>query len=490
MKFTGEYLRELADKREKLVNEARGFYEKMTESEKGSDAASQARESYDKLRVDLDKMDSEFREAQAWVAEQNEQRELEARNRDFQAAIDRGLSVTGNRDPEPRSVDNTPDPDAPIPTATGSADPAEDEAYRQAYFMKLRDFACRHAAKQGLDIPNPTPMTTEHRNVLERYEKRALATLDAAKDKGSNTVPQTFTSELIEFMKFAGPLVPDGGLCAQFETETGADYHMMTVDDTGTDGETMLEKNRAIVGTDTGGTHAFKVLDDAKFNRVTFQSHVYDSGIIPLTYEMLIDTQVADLEGLLGELGGKRVGRKINTDFTGELTTAVTKKVTTAIKTAWTSDEIMQLPHKIDPSYRGVGRSGSNQNRLQIMFNDTIYQTVRLMKTPTTGTIAQGLAATPYLTENGRDIMDGDADRLLGRYPIWLNQNMKSIGDGNDVMVMGDFNNARIRKVAGPFTRFSEEYYWAKYLLAMVVLQRCDFKVVNANTFVKLSIKS
>ena len=484
MKFTGEYLRELAEKRDRLVNEARGFYETMNESEAGSDAASQAQESYKKLRADLDQADAEFREATAWVAEQQELRDLESRNREFQAAIDKGLSWTKENRATPEV-----DPAAPIPTATGSADPAEDKAYRDAYFAKLRDYVQRCAKENGMDIRNPSPLTAEHRAVLDNYEKRILAPETTGKNKGANMVPETFSSEVIEFMKFYGPVVPGGGLCREFATTDGAPYHLTTVDDTGNEGELLAVAKRINTGSSTGGTDVFGSADP-NFNRVTFNSHLYDSKIIPLTYEMLMDTVVDDLETLLGELAGKRLGRKINGDFTTELTTAVTAKVTTAAKTGFTPDELMQIPHKIDPSYRGVGRGGSNMNRLQIMFNDTIYQTVRLMKTPTTGTVGSGLAATPYLTENGRDIMDGDADKLLGRYPMWLNQSMSVVADGKDIMVMGDFANARIRTVQMPFIKFSEEYYWDRHILAMVALQRCDFKVVNANTFAKLTIKS
>ena len=487
MKFTGEYLRELAEKREKLVNDARGFYETMTEAEAGSDAASQAKESYKKLRVDLDQADAEFRQATAWVADQQELRDLEARNREFQSAIDKGVALAGG---ENRATPEDVDPDAPIPTATGSADPAEDQAFRNAYFAKLRNYAQRAAAEVGIEIRNPTPFTEEHRNALKNYEKRVIvSTAAAGTDVGSNAIPETFTGEVIEFMKFSGPMVPGGGLCREFNTDTGVEYHLTTVDDTAVDGETMTEVNRAKTGT-SAGTNFFSTGADPKFNRVTFGAHMYDSQIIPVTYEMIMDTQIDDLESLLGELAGKRLGRKINTDFTAELTTAAKKnKITTAAATSFTSDELMSLPHKIDPSYRGVGRSGSSQNRLQIMFSDATYQVIRLMKTPVTGTIASGLASTPYLTENGRDIMDGDADKLLGRYPIWLNQKMEAVASEKAPIIIGDFANARIRSVQSPFVKWSEEYHWEKHMLAMVALQRCDFKVVNEATFAAMVMK-
>ena len=485
MKFTGEYLRELADKRDKLVNEARGFYETMNESEAGSDAASQAKESYKKLRVDLDQADSEFREATAWVAEQQELRDLEARNREFQSAIDKGISLAMGENRGAPEID----PAAPIPTATGSADPAEDVSFRDAYFRKLRDFAQRCAAENGIEISNPTPYTNEHRNIVQSYERRSLSRADAkgTADKGINTIPETFSGELIEFMKFSGPMVPGGMLCREFNTDTGADYHLTTVNDTGNDAAApVTEAKRA----DVSKTATFAVGKDPLFNRITFGAHLYDSKIIPITYEMLMDTQIDGLEMLLGELGGKRLGRKINTDFTGELMTAVKQKVTTAANTGYVPDDIIKLPHKIDPSYRGVGRSGSTQNRLQIMFNDDTYQSVRLLKQPYVGDTTKAPVETPYLTENGRDIMDGDADKLLGRYPIWLNQNMDDVAAGKDVMVLGDFAHARIRSVAMPFVKWSEEYYWDRQMLAMIALQRCDFKVTLADCFAKLTIKT
>ena len=477
MKFTAQYLRELVDKRERLVKEAREQYDTLQNAEAGSDAASQAQTSYEKLREDLDAVDKDFREAQAAVAEAQELRDRESKNNEFRTGIDR-LFDNPNA-PEPT------DPDAPVPTATGSNDPAEDEAYRQAYWANIRDQAVRWANKNGIEVRNPTPMSAEHRAVLQRVEQRALSTAVSSGVGGGQTIPETLSGEVIEFMKFSGPVVPGGGLCAEFSTPTGADYHLVTVDDTANDGVTQTEADRI----KTNSAKPFVVGKDPSFKRVTFQAHLYDSGILPITYEMLMDTQIADLERLLGELLGKRLGRKINADFTAELISGMTKKVTTAAASSFTADEVMSLPHKIDPSYRGVGRGNSSGNRMSVTFNDSTWQVLRLMKVPTAGTSGSGFTATPYLISSAQDLLAGEPDRLLGTYPIWLNSAMESVATGKTPIIMGDFSSARIRSVQMPFMKVSEEFYWKEHMLAMIALQRCDFKITNAATFVELIMK-
>ena len=477
MKYTAEYLKTLVDKREKLVKEARELHETLSSVEPGTDDASQAQTSYEKLREDLDKVDADFREAQVEIAKENELREMEARNRDFRQGIDRLL---GQNPEEGEEVD----PDAPVGTRTGSLDPAEDQAFREAYWASIRDRAVRMARSNGVtDIRNPAPMTAEHRSVLERVEKRALSSAVASGVGGGNTIPETFSNELIEFMKFYGAMVPGGGLCAEFSTPTGQDYHLMTVDDTANDGNLITEAKR-VKG--AANTDKYQAGNDPSFKRVTFQAHLYDSKIVPVSFEMLMDTQLSDLESILAELLGKRLGRKINADFTAELITAVKgNKVTTAAAASFTSDELMSLPHKIDPSYRGVGNGGGN-NRLSVTFTDATWQILRLMKVPTEGTSGSGFTATPYLISSSQDLLSGEPDRLLGTYPIWLNQSMEAVATGKTPIVMGDFSEARIRTVQAPFMKVSEEFYWDQHMLAMIGLQRCDFKVTNASTFAAL----
>ena len=478
MKYTAEYLRSLVDKREKLVKEARELYEKMQSAEPDSDGYSEARTSYDALRTDLDKADTDFREAQIAVQEAQELRDKEAQNLDMRNRID-------NLHPENR--DNPPD-DTPPSNPTGSLDPAENESYRLAFYAKMRDFAERFARRNGQEVRNPTPLTEEHREVLGRIEHR-LSTGVKSSVGGGNTIPETLSSSVIEFMKFYGPMVPDGGLCMDFNTPTGADYKLITVDDTANEAELLTEANRATTATSTGGSNVFKVGADPSFKQVTFSAHLYDSQIIPITVEMIMDTGLNDLETLLGELCGKRLGRKINADFTSEFVTAVKgNKVTAAAVSAFTADEIMQLPHKIDPSYRGVGQ-GNQTNRLSVMFNDTVWQTLRLMKVPLAGTANAGYTATPYLISNGSDLLAGEPDRLMGTYPIWLNSATDNATTGKVPIIIGDFANARMRSVLKPFVKVSEEHYWDRHMLAMVALQRCDFKVVNAATFAALVMK-
>ena len=459
-------IREVEQRRVKLRNLAAEKYDEYNACEdKSSDVAQTAFQEYRKISDDLDKVQGEAMELLAQVQESSEMALKEARHREFERDNARGLNP-----------DDSDDPDAPNPSLSGSVDPYEDEGYRQAYWaMRRNEIPGEHRGNKNF-------VTAEHRELMAQVEQRAVNASVAA--KGKNAVPTTMASTLVEFLKFGGPVVPGGGLCYEFSTESGAPYEVPTIDDTAQTGETLTEANRVKSGPDvtlaaaagTAGTNFIGPGTDPTFAKVTFGATVYDSKFLPVTYEMLMDTAVADLERQLGMLLGKRLGRSINAAFTAVIVAGVPSGnlLRASSKTAITPDELVQMPHEIDPAYRGVNSfAGAAAGNHAVMINDATYKEIRLMKVP-----HETSGSTPYLFTPTSNILAGNADSLLGVYPVYLNSAMDNTATGKKSVIMGDFSNVWIRNVRGIQMVTSSELFIQNLMMAYMAWQRCDCKVV------------
>ena len=453
-------IREVEQRRVKLRNLAAEKYDEYNACEdKSSDVAQTAFQEYRKISDDLDKVQGEAMELLAQVQESSEMALKEARHREFEIDNARGLN------PE-----ESEDPDAPNPSLSGSVDPYEDEGYRQAYWaMRRNEIPGEHRSNRNF-------VTAEHRDIMAQIEKRVVNSGVAA--KGGNAVPTTMASTLVEFLKFGGPVVPGGGLCYEFSTESGANYDVPTIDDTAQEGNTVTQAKRIAKapGVGSAGTDLIGIGTDPTFGKVTFGAEIYDSDFIPVTYEMLMDTAVADLERQLGMLLGKRLGRVINKAFTAVIVAGVptANLLRAASKTAVTADELVGMPHEIDPAYRGVNSfAGAGTGNHAVMMNDSTYKAIRLLKVP-----HETSGSTPFLFTPTSDILAGNADSLLGVYPVYLNSNMDNLATGKKSILMGDFSNVWIRNVRGIQMVTSSELYIQNLMMGYMAWQRCDCKVV------------
>ena len=478
MKYSHQDVRRVEEARIKLRDQAaeqREIYDKHDDP--ASDDAQEALRKMRAIEVDLDKAEVEAAEVRAQVAEKDEILLKQARAMQYE--LDRRAGKLPRGMPG-QNLDDF-DPNAPIPNMTGSIDPAEDQAYREAFWNALKE-EIPVQSRRGRSF-----LTAENREIIAKVEQRTMATTDTGANGGGNTVPKVFQNHLEEFLKFSGPCVPGGGLCYEFSTPGGEDHSVMTVDDTGQDGGVVAEDKRAVATkTTTANTDYIGDGTDPNWNRVTFKSKLYDSRFQPITYEMLMDTQLTDLERIVGGLLGKRLGRAINTAFTKTLVSGLlsANKITTATATEITPDELVELPHEIDPAYRGHNSSGGSiSSNITTMMNDATYKYMRLMKVPLAGTKAEGYTFTPYMITQATDLLSGSPDRLLNMYGIRLNSAMDGVTTGKVSVIMGDFSNFWIRTIGDIRIITSSELYIRKLLLAMLAIQRCDAQMVNANSF-------
>ena len=180
------------------------------------------------------------------------------------------------------------------------------------------------------------------------------------------------------------------------------------------------------------------------FASKTLHSHMYSSGIIRASVQLLQDSAL-NLEAYIAEMMGERIGRILNrhlTVGTGDgqpqgVVTGTTEGVETAAPDAITFDDVVELVHSLDPAYR---------NRAVFMMNDATFHHLRLLK--------DGQDRPLWQTS----LSERNPDRLLG-YGVRINNDMPTIEAGKKVVLFGDFRSYAFRDVNGALmTRFSEKY--------------------------------
>lgn len=183
------------------------------------------------------------------------------------------------------------------------------------------------------------------------------------------------------------------------------------------------------------------------FAGLTLNAHKFTSYSILVPTELLEDSAY-DVSGFVSSALGERIARIVNTKTTTGvggttpygIVPASTVGKTTASATAITADEIIDLVHSVDPSYRSRPGAG-------FMFHDNILAVVRKLK--------DGMSQ--YLWQPG--IGSGVPDRLFN-YPYTINQDMQSsVATGTRTIIFGWLQAYKIRRVGNVrFYRMTERY--------------------------------
>ncbi|HSH41152.1 MAG TPA: phage major capsid protein, partial [Arenicellales bacterium] len=271
-------------------------------------------------------------------------------------------------------------------------------------------------------------LDAEEREVLmahrDKVEGRAQSTVtDSA---GGYTVPEGFSGELDRAVAAWGPMW-DAGIVRELVTSSGNPLPWPTVDDTANTGRIKAENAEV----DDDGT------DDVMFGQKQLDAYVYDTGMVRIPIELLQDSAF-DMEALLNDLFGERLGRTANevlTTGTGSsqpngIVTASSEGTTAASGTALDSDELIDLFHSVDPAYRA-------SPKCRWMFNDSTLAAIRKLKDGNGN----------YLWQMG-DVRTGEPDRFLGK-PYSVNQAMADVGVDAKPIVFGDLSRYVVRKVRG-----------------------------------------
>lgn len=312
-------------------------------------------------------------------------------------------------------------------------------------------------------------LTAEERNVLLAHrqelpqEMRAQSTgTDSA---GGYTVPEGFSGELDRAIAAWGPMW-DANIVRELVTSSGNPLPWPTVDDTTKTGRIKAE-NAAV--TDDGS-------DDVVFGQKQLDAYVYDTGMVRIPIELLQDSAF-DMEALLNDLFGERLGRTANqvltvgtgTNQPNGIVTASGVGKTAASATAIDPDELIDLVHSVDPAYRA-----SPKCRWQ--FNDNTLAAIRKLKDGNGN----------YLWQMG-DVRTGEPSTILG-FGYSVNQAMPDIAAGAKPIIFGDHSRYVVRKVRGFSVLTLRERYAENFQIGMVGFKRFDGELLNNNAVKHLAM--
>ncbi|MBX5243286.1 phage major capsid protein [Rhizobium sp. NLR3b] len=395
-------LTELQEKRGRLVTEARAALEEI---KKNTDEARAA-----ELEARHDTIMSEFDRVERNIKREEDQAAIEAR---FAA-----------RQEEERAKKR---PGAGSEERAFGSETGEQIEYREVFLKFIANGA-------SIDALDP-----EERKVLragaENIEKRIQT--GGTNAAGGYTVPVEMQNLLVRSMKAFGPMY-DADVVSELVTTAGNQLPIPTTDDTG---KTGVQGTEGTALTDDGSA-------DAVFGQKQLEAYDFNTKFVKFSWQLAQDS-IFNMEALLADLLGERLGRLANAQLTtgtgtsapNGIVTAATLGKTAAAAAAIASDEIIDLTHSVDPAYR-------MSPKVRFMFNDLTLAAIRKLKD------GQG----NYLWQMG-NVKEGVPGTLLG-YNYSINQAMANIATGNKTIIFGDLGKYWVRKVGSPVIGVLRERFW------------------------------
>lgn len=280
-------------------------------------------------------------------------------------------------------------------------------------------------------------LSPEERAVLNQGRAEFRAQTAGTTTAGGFTVPTELANQIVKSMKAWGPMY-DPEVATEMVTSGGNPIKVPTVDDTAVTAEAHTE---AAALTDDGGK-------DVVFGQKSLDAYAFDTEFIRWSWELDQDS-IFNMESLLGELLGERLGRIANAQLTvgtgssapHGVVTASTLGKTAAAAAAVTGDELIDLIHSIDPAYR-------TSPKVAFMFNDTTLSVIRKLKDGNGN----------YLWQMG-NVQQGAPGTLLG-YRYHINQAVANVATGQKSVLFGDFGKYFVRKVGAPVIGVLRERFW------------------------------
>lgn len=339
-------------------------------------------------------------------------------------------------------------------TAPGAGDEAP--TYRSAFHRML---------SVGGDV---SELSAEERQILragfvrEADPERRMQTAGTAA-AGGYTVPTELADFIDKAMKDWGPMY-DEDICTPINTTAGNSMKIPTIDDTAKSAGAHTEGTAL---TDDGS-------EDATFGQASLDAYVADTEWIKWSFELAQDS-IFNVEQLLGQLLGERLGRKANawlTTGTGAsqpngVVTASSLGITTALDTAFTSDELIDLQHSVNAAYR-------RSPKARWMFSDQTLKVIRKLKD----------GDGNYLWQMG-DVRSGAPATLLD-HPYSINDDMPSIATGAKPILFGDFGRYYVRRVGRQVIGVVRERFWPD--LGIAGLVRLDGEIGQAGAIKHLKM--
>jgi HK97 family phage major capsid protein len=295
-------------------------------------------------------------------------------------------------------------PNADTRAGAGEVEKTADEKYADAFRSFLRG--------------GVSSLSVEQRAIIKTVEERGQSV--GTQTQGGYLVPGIFQAELIKSLKAWGPML-DPGVTRMLQTSTGATITMPTMNDTANVGALIGENQQVSVS-------------EIAFGTKSIDAYKYTSGVVLVSDELLQDS-VMDVEALVRDAMGERIGRIANTHLTtgdgaskpnGIVTAAGTTAAAGAA--AITFDDFINLEHSVDPAYR-------SDPSIKWMFNDNTLKAARKLKDLNGAYIWQPA-----------DVKGGAPATIL-TYGYVINQAVADIGTGAKSVVFGAMNKYIVRMV-------------------------------------------
>lgn len=316
----------------------------------------------------------------------------------------------------------------------GGAPEGEQRTYEDAFHAYL--------------VRGRSELSAEDKQLL--METRAQST---GATEGAELIPEGFVAELVKSMKAFGPML-DPGVTRQITTSSGNALPWPTMDDTSNKG--------AILAENTADTEL-----DVAFGTKQLDAYKYTSKIIRVSEEILQDDAVG-LEGIIRDAMAERLGRIVNEHLTtgtstgqpNGIVTASSLGSTAASGTAVTFDDLIDLFHSVDPSYRADPSTA-------FMFNDSTLKAFRKLKDSNGNFIWQPA-----------DVRTGSPATLLGETFV-INQDMADIGLSARSIVYGAMNRYIVRRVREFSLKRLVERYAEFYQVGFLGFGRFDGELLD-----------
>ena len=284
-------------------------------------------------------------------------------------------------------------------------------------------------------------------------EMRGTSTQVVGTDSlGGFLVPQDFSDELDMATLFTGEVER---LAKKLDTAGGALLDYPTINDTATDANLISEA-------------AAVTVQDMTFANAQLSAYNYASQV-RVSMQLLQDNAF-DLNGFLAESMGERIARATNGAFTTGtgssqpqgIVTGSSLGTTAASATAIAADDILDLIHSIDPSYRNKASFG-------LMAHDNVIASIR----------ALGIGSSNDFPIFIPSMEAGQPDKLFG-YNVYYNNDMQSsIATGTKTLIAADFSKFVVRSAGGvQFVRLNERYM-DELEVGFVAYARKDSKVLD-----------
>jgi len=269
---------------------------------------------------------------------------------------------------------------------------------------------------------------------------------------GGFLVPQEFSNELDMATLFTGEVER---LAKKLNTAGGALLDYPTINDTATDAGLISEA-------------AAVTVQDMTFANAQLSAYNYASQV-RVSMQLLQDNAF-DLNAFLAEAMGERIARATNAAFTTGtgssqpqgIITGATLGNTAASATAIAADDILDLIHSIDPSYR-------NKPSFGLMANDSVIAAIR----------ALGLGSANDFPIFIPSMTAGEPDKLFG-FNLYYNNDMTSaITTGQKTLLAADFSKFVVRSAGGVQMVRLNERYMDELEVGFVSYARKDAKVLD-----------